>query len=139
MTGPVLTLSRPVAPVPEIGWPLLPVPNADGALAWPDLDASVRQTIEAILRTAPGERLMRPEFGAGLEALVHAPNTLETRAAAQAAVEEALRLHEPRILLDHVDVDPGEDPRVLLITLSYRLRPTGEPRRLQARAPVGAG
>jgi uncharacterized protein len=136
--GPVLGSTKPTLPPAEIGWPLLPVPDAAGALAWPDLDTSVRQTIEAILRTSPGERIMRPAFGAGLERLVHMPNTLETRASAQAAVEGALRLHEPRILLDRVDVDEGADPRELLIVIAYRLRPTGAPRRLEARAMVGA-
>ncbi|MDF2235421.1 GPW/gp25 family protein [Albimonas sp. CAU 1670] len=137
MSGPRPTLSRPVGPRPSIGWPLMPVPDETGALGWPDLDASVRQSIEMILRVTPGERLMRPAFGAGLEALIDQPNTLETRARAQAAVIEALRRHEPRILLDDVAVDPGADERELLITLSYRLRPTGTPVRLTARAPVG--
>lgn len=137
MSGPRPTLSRPVGPRHSIGWPLMPVPDAEGALGWPSLDASVRQSIEMILRVTPGERLMRPAFGAGLEALVHQPNTLETRARAQAAILEALRRHEPRILLDAVAVDPGADERELKITLSYRLRPTGTPVTLTARAPVG--
>ena len=54
MSGPRPTLSRPVGPRPSIGWPLLPVPDADGALGWPGLDASVRQSIEMILRVTPG-------------------------------------------------------------------------------------
>ena len=51
---------------PPIGWPLLPVPE-DGVLAFPDLEDSVRQSIQVILLTRPGERLMRPQFGAGLD------------------------------------------------------------------------
>jgi uncharacterized protein len=139
MTGPVPTLSRPRLPRPEIGWPLLPVPDAEGRLGWPDLAASVRQMIEIVLRTAPGEQLMRPAFGAGLDALVHQPNTLATRARAHEAITEALKLYELRILLDAVAVDAGDDPRELLVTLSYRLRPGGAPVRLAARIPVGAG
>ena len=50
------------------------LPDEHGRLDWPDLAASVRQSIRIILSTRPGEQLMRPEFGAGLDRLLHAPN-----------------------------------------------------------------
>jgi len=139
MSGPVLTSSKPRLPGIGVGWPLLAVPDADGVLAWPDPARSVRQMIEIILRTTPGELLMRPAFGAGLEALIHAPNTLATRAQAHDAIVAAIRLHEPRVVLDRVDVEEGADPRELLVTLACRLALTDEPIQLQARVPVGAG
>ena len=139
MSGPLPTLSRPTLPRAQTGWPLMPVPSPDGALEWPDLQTSVRQMIEVILRTAPGEQLMRPEFGAGLDRLIHQPNTLGVRARAQEAIQQGLRVYETRILLDDVAVDEGDDPRELLVTLSYRLRPTGAQMRLSARIPVGVG
>ena len=139
MTGPIATTAKPQLPSLAVGWPLLPVPDADGQLTWPDAAASVRQMIEVILRTAPGEQLMRPRFGAGLEAMIHEPNTLTTRARVHDAITDAIRRYEPRIILDRVDVDAGPDPRELLVTLSYRLTLTGAPARVQARVPVGAG
>ncbi len=139
MSGPIATSPDTMLARPAVGWPLLPLPDADGGLAWPDPVSSVRQMIEVILRTAPGEQLMRPAFGAGLETLINTPNTLTTRARAQEAVTEAVRRYEPRILLDRVDVDDGADPRELLVTLSYRLALTGEPGQITARVPVGAG
>ena len=139
MSGPIATLQRNALPPPEIGWPLLPVPDADGALRWPDLETSVREMIEVILRTAPGEQLMRPAFGAGLDRLIHQPNTLTVRARAQEAIIGGLRVYEQRIILDRVDVDSGDSERELLVTISYRLRPSGDPARISARIPVGAG
>lgn len=139
MTGPIATTRKPALPTIPVSWPLLPVPNSDGALTWPDPATSVRQMIEVILRTTPGEQLMRPAFGAGLEAMIHEPNTLTTRARIHDAITDALRRYEPRIILDQVDVDTGNDPREVLITLSYRLILTGAPARIQARIPVGAG
>ncbi|MEM7021592.1 MAG: GPW/gp25 family protein, partial [Pseudomonadota bacterium] len=59
-------------PPPPTGWPLLPVPK-DGSLVFPSLDDSVRQMIKLILLTRPGEQLLRPQFGAGLEQFLHAP------------------------------------------------------------------
>ena len=138
MTGPVLTGGRARLAVPPIGWPLMPVPDADGALAWPDFAASVRQMIEVILRTAPGEQLMRPAFGAGLEALVNKPNTLTTRAEAQDSILAALRTYEPRVIVDRLDVDPGQDPREVIVTLACRLSLTGDVLQIQAAVPVGS-
>ena len=138
MSGPILTSSRGNEPRPLLCWPLLPVPDADGRLAFPDLETSVRQRIEAVLRTNPGEQLMRPEFGAGLELLVHKPNTAELRAATQATITEAIRIYEPRILLDKVTVVPGKDLRELLITIAYRIRAIGTMGQVSARVPVGA-
>jgi phage baseplate assembly protein W len=139
MSGPIATASDTVLMSPGVGWPLLPLPDADGALAWPDPALSVRQMLEVILRTAPGEQLMRPLFGAGLETLINTPNTLTTRAQAQEAVTNAVRAYEPRIILDRVDVDVGADPREMVVTLSYRLTLTGDSGQITATVPVGAG
>jgi phage baseplate assembly protein W len=139
MSGPVLTGGRPALPRLGVGWPLLPLPDADGGLGWPDAATSVRQMIEVILRTTPGEQLMRPDFGAGTEALIHQPNTLTVRARAQEAIVAALQDYEPRIIVDRVDVDQGSDRRELAVTIAYRLSLTGEPAQLTAAIPVGAG
>ena len=137
MSGPILISSRGNQPRPLICWPLLPMPDADGRLAYPDLETSIRQRIEAVLRTSPGEQLMRPEFGAGLELLVHKPNTAELRATTQAAITDAIRVYEPRILLDRVTVVSGKDLRELLITIAYRIRAIGTAGQVSARVPVG--
>ena len=137
MSGPVVSTTRPALPTLAVGWPLLPTPDADGALAWPSAPISVKQMIEVILRTAPGEQLMRPAFGAGLERLVHEPNTLTTRARVQEEITAALERWEPRIRLDRVDVDAGPDPRELLVTIAYRHRLTGEAVQLAVSIPVG--
>ena len=80
------------------------VPDEHGRLDWPDLEASVRQGIRVILSTRPGEQLMRPEYGAGLDRLLHAPNTLATRRQIRDWVMDSLGRWERRILLDRVEV-----------------------------------
>ena len=108
-----------------IGWPLLPVPDAGGRLDYPTLAESVRQSIKIILCTRPGEQLMRPEFGAGLENYLHEPNTLTTRRILHDVIVDALARWEPRIDLDRVDVNEVTDhPSRIRIELGYRLRRT---------------
>ena len=138
MSGPILTSSRGPDLRPPLGWPLMPVPEADGRLRWPDLDRSIRERIESILRTSPGEQLMHPAFGAGLETVIHQPNTTEVRARVQAEVEAAIRAFEPRILLDQVAVGPGDEARELIVTITYRIRTTGSAGQIAARVPVGS-
>ena len=115
-------------PRPLIGWPLLTVPDADGRLDWPTLEASVRQSIRVILSTRPGEQLMRPEFGAGVDRLLHEPNKLATRRQLRDWVNAALERWERRILLDRVDVlEVPDRPTELRVEIAYRLARTGTP------------
>jgi uncharacterized protein len=116
-----------------IGWPLLPVPDADGALHWPDLARSVRDSIQVLLATRPGEQLMRPGFGAGLENLLGEPNTVTTRSRIQSLVKETLERHETRIVLDAVSVAPTTSQGVadgVRVEIAYRLKRTGTPARV---------
>lgn len=126
--------TRPPQLRPPVGWPLLPLPDADGRLQFPDLGTSVRQNLRVILGTRPGEQLMRPDYGAGLTAFLHEPNTLTVRRRIHEQVTEAIRLWEPRVELDRVDVVPAEDqPGVVRVEIAYRLRRTGEARTLAAQ------
>ncbi len=79
----------------------------------------VRQAIQIILDTDPGERIMRPDFGCGLRRYLMKPNTTATRALIQREVGIALRAWEPRIDVQGVEVTPGEDPSLILIEIFY--------------------
>lgn len=139
MSEPVLATSN-LAPIKaDLGWPLLPVPNEDGAMQWPDLASSVKHMIEVVLRTTPGEQLMRPEFGAGLERMIHRPNTVATRARIREAITEALKRFERRILLDDVQVTEGGTPNLVTVAILYRLRNNGQPGAVRANIAVGGG
>jgi phage baseplate assembly protein W len=111
---------------PLIGWPLFPLPDAHGALAWPELATSVRDAIRIILSTRPGEQLMRAEFGGGLDRMLHSPNSVATRREMRDLVENSLQRWEPRILLDGVEVWEVEDqPGQVRVEIAYRLARTG--------------
>lgn len=108
------------------GWPLLPVPDDQGQMHYPTVADSVRQSIEIILRTRPGEQLMRPDFGGGLENFLQQPNTLVTQRRIQSAITESLTLWETRIVLRQVTVEPVPDaPIHIRIEIVYQLKRTG--------------
>ena len=87
----------------------------------------VRQSINTILETEPGERIMRPTFGCGLRRYLMKPNTNATRALIQHDVELALSTWEPRIQLQTVQVEPGDDPSLVLIGIHYVHRHDAKP------------
>ena len=53
----------------------------------------IRDLIEQVLFTSPGERVMRPDFGAGLLALVFEPNSSTLATTTQFLVQSALQQH----------------------------------------------
>lgn len=130
-------MSRGTSFTQPIGWPLFAVPDASGRLNYPDLETSVRQRIEAILRTAPGEQLMRARFGVGLEQMIHRPNTLQLRSEVETLIAEHLAAYEQRIMVDRIVAIPGDDQRSLLITIAYRIRITGVAGQISAQVPLG--
>src|ERR1044071_2234175 len=112
-------MANATLPSALVGWPLLPVPDANGQLSYPSLEESVRQSIQIILRTRPGEQLMRPAFGAGLENYLHESNTLTTRRRIKDLITESLKNWEPRIIVDRVEVrEVPEEPAKVRVELS---------------------
>jgi uncharacterized protein len=108
-----------------VGWAFPPRVDAGGAVAEAVYEDDVREAIRIIIGTNPGERVMRPDFGAGLATFVFEPVNPTTVARVQRQVREALLAWEPRIDVESVAVTPqGAPPVVLLIELVYRVRAT---------------
>jgi phage baseplate assembly protein W len=87
-------------------------------------EEDIRQAIRIILGTSPGERVMRPDFGAGLQALVFEPLNTTTAAMARLAVEDALRQWEPRIDQVRVEAIVAGARNRLDLDIRYRVRAT---------------
>lgn len=96
-----------------------------GSLGYRSGAEQVRQSIELILRTEPGERIMRPRFGCGLRQFLMEPNTVATRSRLARAVTRALESFEPRIVLRDVRAEPGDEPSVVHLSIRYEHRVDG--------------
>ena len=118
-------------------WPFLPVPNA-GQLSCPTLEQSVRDSIRIILMTGPGEQLMRPRYGAGLQNFLDEGNTVALRAQIQTTILQSLQNYENRITVDAVDVDPvAGAPAQVQVQIHYRLLRTNAPQQIGVTMQVG--
>jgi phage baseplate assembly protein W len=88
-------------------------------------DDHIRDLIEQVLFTGPGERVNRPDFGSGLLQLVFAPNSVQLVTAVEFTVQAALQQWLGEVIeLDTVEVT-GEDA-VIRVVVSYRVRRTGQ-------------
>jgi phage baseplate assembly protein W len=106
------------------GW-AFPVKPVSGKLLFARYEDDIEQAIAIILQTAPGERAMLPEFGAGLRNFVFEPNSEATHRALEEVVRKALLDWEPRIDLERVEVVADDaEPNVLLIHVDYVVRAT---------------
>jgi uncharacterized protein len=80
----------------------------------------IRDLIEQVLLTAPGERVMRPDFGAGLLSLVFEPNSATLAAATQMLVQSALQLNLSHLIAVEA-VDIRNDDAALVVDVRYML------------------
>jgi len=95
-------------------------------MAWSSGAQSVRESIRIILSTSRTERIMRPEFGGGLQDFLFEPNTLTTRRRIEERAQRALTRWEPRIQVESVKARPvPDDPSAATLELTYRLRSSG--------------
>lgn len=95
-----------------------------GRTAYTDADDHIRDLIEQVLFTNPGERVNRPDFGCGLRRMLFMPNHEALAAATQVAVRGALqRWLDPLIKVEAVAVRADEEK--LVVRVVYRRRSDG--------------
>ena len=108
------------------GWSFPPTFSRDlAAVAMLEEEADIASSLEILLSTTPGERVMQPLYGCNLSELLF--ETLDTRIKTLMAdkVESAILYYEPRITLESVNLDDSlELGGVVLIEVVYRVKST---------------
>ncbi|HAB16738.1 MAG TPA: GPW/gp25 family protein [Verrucomicrobiota bacterium] len=88
-------------------------------------EEDIRQSLEIILSTGLGERLMRPDFGCDLRQLAFESLDAAQETHLREVIQTALLRHEPRIVLEEVQVAPDpERAGLVLISISYLITST---------------
>jgi uncharacterized protein len=98
-------------------------------------DEHIRDLIEQLLLTNPGERVNRPDFGSGLMQLVFAPNSAELAAALQYTLQAALQQWLSDLIeLQSLEVTSYDSS--LNVTVQYLVRRTNESQIARVSRPV---
>jgi phage baseplate assembly protein W len=111
------------------GWAFPPHLNDRDRISMVDADTDIKQAIYIILNTAPGERVMHPDFGCNIHDLIFWPANDQTAAIVERYVTEALTRWEPRIRLHEVRAIPeATEIGQMLINIVYEIKQTHDKR-----------
>lgn len=107
------------------GWRFPILPDEAGRLSYAVGEQSIEHCLRALLLTATGERVMRPDFGTKAQESVFAPGSVQNLRDLERSVADAVRNFEPRVEVDSVraEADPADESRVTVL-VSYRIRRT---------------
>jgi len=105
------------------GWAFpFAVKKQTGGVALSRYEEKVKESIQIILGTAKGERVMRPDFGCGIHEFVFSVLNSANVTLIKSTVREALMQWEPRITVKEVVVVPDQlDDGILQIQVTYQV------------------
>jgi phage baseplate assembly protein W len=101
-----------------------------GALALSTGADDIDRSMRIVLATAPGERVMRPQFGCRIWELMFEPVTANLLGSMADAVQDAVAQWEPRVDVNEVVVLPDDDASLVRIVVKYVVRTTNDERNL---------
>ena len=130
MTDPGELFGRGLAFPPRVG--------ADGRVAWSYGEDNVRETIQILLLTRPGERFFLDGYGAGLDRSLFEPNTVGTRQVLKDRITQTLQQWEQRVSVESVEVEADpQDPKTAVATITYKLVATQARERIDVAVTLG--
>jgi hypothetical protein len=112
--------------------------DSRGRTAGTGRDDHIRDLIEQVLFTAPGERVMRPDFGSGLLALVFEPNSSTLAATTQVLVQGALQQHLSQLIAVQ-GVEVANDDGALRVEVRYLVLADRSAQTARFSAPAAGG
>jgi len=84
-------------------------------------DEDIQQSLNIILSTTLGERVMRSDFGANLDQQIFEPMDAAFQPFVTGIIRQAIIRFEPRIDLDSVDVDITPEEGRIVLTINYTI------------------
>ena len=108
------------------GWGFPPEFSAkSGSVAMTADEEDIRKSLEILLSTRPGERMMRPDFGCDLNSLSFEPITSSLKSFIKDLIKTSILYHEPRITVEDVilNADQAQEGKIV-ITIEYIVRTT---------------
>ena len=94
-------------------------------------EADIESSLEILLATRLGERIMVPDYGCNLDESLFSPLNLSVKTYITDLIRTAILYHEPRIDAKKIEINPAEELNgVLLINIEYIVRSTNSRRNM---------
>lgn len=88
-------------------------------------EEDIQSSLEILLSTKIGERIMLPKYGCNMDELLFNPLNRTLKTYVSELIKTAILYHEPRIDVEKIDITQGDDLNgELLIILDYKVRAT---------------
>src|SRR5689334_7004378 len=108
------------------GWSFPPTFNAAaGSVEMTSDEADIQLSLQILLSTRKGERVMEPDYGCNLDDMVFEPMTTTFKTFMRETIKTAILYYEARIDLNSIKIDDSHETEgVILIILDYTVRTT---------------
>ncbi|HEY6505760.1 MAG TPA: GPW/gp25 family protein [Chitinophagaceae bacterium] len=108
------------------GWSFPPLfDNVSGTVQLVSAEEDIAQSLQLLLSTRPGERIMQPSFGCNLDVMLFEPLTTTLIAYVKDLIETSILYFEPRIELDSVRINTVQaEEGLVLIEIQYTVLST---------------
>lgn len=90
------------------GWSFPPEFSIRAGVRMVSAEEDIRQSLHIVLATAPGERVMRPAFGAGIKQQIYENIDATTIAILKDAIRRAILFFEPRVVVEAISADAAQ-------------------------------
>ena len=109
------------------GWKFPVRLDHNGKFMLSTADEDIKEAIRIILKTVPGERVMQPEFGCGIDEYVFSEINISNLKLMEETVKKALLHYEPRIYVEEVKAKPADGENgLIMIDITYRITSTND-------------
>lgn len=104
------------------GWDFPPtfVRGYNGTQMIKDED-DIQSSLEILLSTSLGERVLRPDYGAAVQDLLFEPLDTGTETLLQDRIERAVVVHEPRVFVDNIELTSDRENGIVELKLDYTI------------------
>lgn len=109
-----------------IGWSFPPEFKASTkAVTMLTDESDIKSSLEILLSTKIGERIMQPKYGCNMDELLFNPLNTTLKTFISELIKTAILYHEPRIDVEKIDITRGDDlSGELLVLIDFRVRAT---------------
>ena len=108
-----------------VGWSFPPVfDNEGGEVQMLKGEDDIQSSLQVLLGTRLGERVMQPLFGCNLDALIFELLDATLKTEMRDLIQNAILYFEPRINVDKIDLESADTDGLILITVNYTVRST---------------
>ena len=112
--------------------------SEDGFATTKTIEETIKQNFKSLLLTRPGERIMDPDFGVGMDTFLFENFNDGTFSSINKRIVDQVNVYMPQITIERIDFNSSEqDQNQLNITIRYRIDPLGTTDILDF--PVSAG